>query len=310
MPAKSKSQQRLFQMALAVRHGELDRSKVYKSVLDIVDSDMTDEQIKHFTILEECDSNFSTPMNTIGMGNVNIDGGPDLITKRTKNIKRKRRMKNIKEYIHESFDYVNSTDLINKFYRANIAKENEKEKIGDVVEISRKHYSTYDKAFVFGKPDKYSDWTYAMSIKLDDIKSNSAFQKYISKLNKEDEFFQYFINKEDAEKCANKAKADYKKQKYTLESLLSDIESYKPLTDLGYDYKITDVYQNKSKSTTKEKCIYVNHAWKINVDNNKIIMHNAGWRKYFVANVQSIYKVLSSKNETQRISYSYDYENE
>ena len=45
MPAKSKAQQRLFQMALAVRHGDLDRSKVYKSVLDIVDSDMTDEEI-------------------------------------------------------------------------------------------------------------------------------------------------------------------------------------------------------------------------------------------------------------------------
>ena len=40
-------------MALAVRHGDLDRSKVYKSVLDIVDSDMTDEQIKHFTVLKE-----------------------------------------------------------------------------------------------------------------------------------------------------------------------------------------------------------------------------------------------------------------
>ena len=57
MPAKSKAQQKLFQMALAVRHGDLDRSKVYKSVLDIVDSDMTDEQIKHFTVLKESSYN-------------------------------------------------------------------------------------------------------------------------------------------------------------------------------------------------------------------------------------------------------------
>ena len=204
MPAKSKAQQRLFQMALAVRHGDLDRSKVYKSVLDIVDSDMTDEQIKHFTVLKEsiyngyeikfynsvikkynldidkiksclnnvddidliyndntlilhiddsllnhwnkyldkineifstlkinnipndallkfaesgeheeiyqevesvikeCDGNFATPMNTIGMGNVNIDGGPDLIPPsiiKHKRLKHKRRMKTIKEYI-------------------------------------------------------------------------------------------------------------------------------------------------------------------------------------------------------------------
>ena len=204
MPAKSKAQQKLFQMALAVRHGDLDRSKVYKSVLDIVDSDMTDEQIKHFTVLKEssyngyeitfynpilkkynlnintikkylsniedidliyndntlilhiddsllnqwnkyldkineifstlkrngipndallkfaesgeheeiyqevesvikeCDANFATPMNTIGMGNVNIDGGPDLIPPsiiKHKHLKHKRRMKTIKEYI-------------------------------------------------------------------------------------------------------------------------------------------------------------------------------------------------------------------
>ena len=35
-------------MALAVRRGELKRSDVYKEVLDIVDSDMTDKQIEDF----------------------------------------------------------------------------------------------------------------------------------------------------------------------------------------------------------------------------------------------------------------------
>ena len=53
MPSTSKSQQRLFSMALAVRKGELKRSEVTQSVLDIVDGDMTDEQIKHFTVLKE-----------------------------------------------------------------------------------------------------------------------------------------------------------------------------------------------------------------------------------------------------------------
>ena len=53
MPAKSKSQQRLFSMALAVRKGELARNKVWKSVLDIVDSDMTDKEIEDFTVLKE-----------------------------------------------------------------------------------------------------------------------------------------------------------------------------------------------------------------------------------------------------------------
>ena len=48
MPAKSKSQQRLFGMALAVRRGDLKRSEVKGSVLDIVDSDMTDKEIEDF----------------------------------------------------------------------------------------------------------------------------------------------------------------------------------------------------------------------------------------------------------------------
>ena len=48
MPAKSKAQQRLFGMALAVRRGEMKRSEADKSVLDIVDSDMTNKEIEDF----------------------------------------------------------------------------------------------------------------------------------------------------------------------------------------------------------------------------------------------------------------------
>ena len=48
MPAKSKAQQRLFGMALAVRSGEIKRSDVNQSVLDIVDGEMTDKQIEDF----------------------------------------------------------------------------------------------------------------------------------------------------------------------------------------------------------------------------------------------------------------------
>lgn len=48
MPAKSKAQQKLFGMALAVRRGEMKRSEVYQQVLDIVDSDMTDKEIEDF----------------------------------------------------------------------------------------------------------------------------------------------------------------------------------------------------------------------------------------------------------------------
>lgn len=48
MPAKSKAQQRLFGMALAVRKKSLKRSEVNQQVLDIVDSEMTNKEIEDF----------------------------------------------------------------------------------------------------------------------------------------------------------------------------------------------------------------------------------------------------------------------
>lgn len=48
MPAKSKSQQALFGMALAIRKGKMKRSEVNKDVLDIVDGDMTNKEIEDF----------------------------------------------------------------------------------------------------------------------------------------------------------------------------------------------------------------------------------------------------------------------
>ena len=53
MPATSKSQQRLFCMALAVRKGDLPRSKANDAVLKIVDGKMTNKQIEDFTVLKE-----------------------------------------------------------------------------------------------------------------------------------------------------------------------------------------------------------------------------------------------------------------
>lgn len=48
MPAKSKAQQALMGMALAVRRGEMKRNEVDKNVLDIVDSDMSTKDIEDF----------------------------------------------------------------------------------------------------------------------------------------------------------------------------------------------------------------------------------------------------------------------
>ena len=52
MPAKSEAQRKLFSMAYAVRTGKMKRSDVGQEVLDIVDGDMTNEQISDFMIKE------------------------------------------------------------------------------------------------------------------------------------------------------------------------------------------------------------------------------------------------------------------
>lgn len=48
MPARSKTQQQLFGIALAVRKGELKRSEVSKEVLEIVDGKISNEEIEDF----------------------------------------------------------------------------------------------------------------------------------------------------------------------------------------------------------------------------------------------------------------------
>ena len=58
MPAKSQSQQRLFGMALAVRRGELKRSEVHKSVLDIVDSEAQSLQTEILMMLPKIDESY------------------------------------------------------------------------------------------------------------------------------------------------------------------------------------------------------------------------------------------------------------
>lgn len=46
MPTTSKSQQRLFGMAWAVRKGELPRNEVSKEILDIADGELSDKELK------------------------------------------------------------------------------------------------------------------------------------------------------------------------------------------------------------------------------------------------------------------------
>lgn len=64
MPAKSKAQQRLFGIALAIRRGEMKRSEVDKSVLDIVDSDMTDKEIEDFAATKGLKEHLETSLLT------------------------------------------------------------------------------------------------------------------------------------------------------------------------------------------------------------------------------------------------------
>lgn len=53
MPAVSKEQQTAMRMALAARKGDLEKNKLKGAALEIYNSDMTNKQIKDFTVLKE-----------------------------------------------------------------------------------------------------------------------------------------------------------------------------------------------------------------------------------------------------------------
>lgn len=202
---------------------------------------------------------------------------------------------------------------IAKLYRANIGRNYNKGnsnityiRIGDVTELTYKYYSDFNKTFVFGEPSG-KDWCWAMNIKAIDNSSESNFKKFLIQLNKEDKFYQYFINKSDAIKAADKAKKDYETKKWTLKTLLSAIKKDKDLMSLRYNYHIAKVTSGVESNPIDS--IYVDSSWQIIIVDNKIHVKSAGWLTYEVPNLQSLYKVLSADlgsddYETIRQQYS------
>ena len=215
-------------------------------------------------------------------------------------------MKSIFDYINEA---VGSKPAVDVFYRANIGRINKYgEQIGSVAELSFKYYSNYNKSFTFGEstPDG-KNWQWAMEVKASDNASVNSFKKYLTQLNKEDKFYQYFIDKDDAVKAADKAKKDYESKNWTLRTLLNAIKKDKDLVSLRYDYHITKT--STQVDNTPVESIYVSSSWRITVVDGKIHVKRAGWSTYEVPNLASLYKVLSAdsgsdSDETQRQQYS------
>lgn len=219
-------------------------------------------------------------------------------------------MKSLATYILES----EIQPAVTVFYRANIGKNNDKElfgnnysdKIGDITEISFKY--AYDNELTFGKPTQGGrNWTFALRMDIKDNNSLNNFKKYLADKNKNDEFYQYFIDEKDAIKAADKAKKAYENKKWTLKTLLSAIKKDSNLMSLKYDYHIAKTSSQVDNSPIES--IYVSSYWRITIVNNKIHVKRAGWSTYEVPNLASLYKVLSAnsgsdKDETQRCEYS------
>lgn len=225
-------------------------------------------------------------------------------------------MRDIIKYLHES---TSPQPFIKKLYRANIGrlsdKNDIKSRIGDVTTLTYKSYSNSDKSFTFGEPrEGYgSDWTFALEIKEKDNDSKESIERFLTNLNKDNKFYQYFLDYISADDEAKKAKKEYESKKWTLESLLTAIKADKDLMSLKHDYRIDDVWQQKSKDT-KIKAIYVDPYWRIFIKDNKILVERASWHIYEVPNLQSLYKVLSANStsdssESQRQAYSILYTN-
>lgn len=213
-------------------------------------------------------------------------------------------MKSIFDYINEAVEPKPAVDV---FYRANIGKINKYgEQIGSVAELSFKYYSNYDKSFTYGEPAGKT-WQYALGVKASDNSSVSGFKAYLASLNKDNQFYQYFIKEDDAIKAADKAKTAYEKKQWTLKTLLSAIKKDKDLMSLKFDYHIAKT--SSQVDNTPIESIYVSGSWRITIVNGKIHVKRAGWSTYEVPNLASLYKVLSAdsgsdSDETQRQHYS------
>lgn len=219
-------------------------------------------------------------------------------------------MKSLVTYILEN----EIQPAVKVFYRVNIGKNNNKkilgdnysEKIGDITEISFKY--EYGNKLTFGKPTQGGrNWKFALQMNIKDNDSLNNFKKYLADKNKNDEFYQYFIDEKDAIKAADKAKKEYENKKWTLNTLLSAIKKDRDLMSLKYDYHITKTSSQVKNSPIES--IYVSGSWRITVVNNKIYIENSGWHTYEVPNLASLYKVLSADSgsdddETQRYEYS------
>lgn len=223
-------------------------------------------------------------------------------------------MKSIIDVIYESTGSA-PTPAVTTFYRANVGKQCEdrygdmkgKSQIGEVTVISFKYYSKYDKSFTFGEPRGTNDWMFAMGIDAKDNDTNSNFEKFLNRKNKEDNFFQWFTDKNEAIKVASKAKREYDSQKWTLKRLFNAIKKDGDLMSLRYDYHIAKT--SSQVDNTSVESIYVSGSWRITVVDGKMYVKRAGWHTYEVPNLASLYKVLaadsdSNEDETIRQQYS------
>lgn len=210
-------------------------------------------------------------------------------------------------------DINNVRPFCTKFYRVNIGKENNDgyrtEHIGEIVVLTYKHHSSFLNQFVFGAPYSSNDrnWYCALEIDVEDNNSEQSFNKFISKLNQEDKFYQYFVTEEESRVVAEKYKSIYDNQQWTLESLLSAIKNDKDLMSLNYNYHIAKVTSQVENFPLES--IYVSCNWRIRVIDNKIFVKRAGWKTYEIPNLHSLFKVLSADSgsdadETIRHRYS------
>ena len=85
MPARSKAQQRLFGMALAVRRGKMKKSEASPEVLKIANSKMTDDQIHDFAATKKLRNHY-------------VRGSKAAKERR----RREKEMKSLKEYMYDS----------------------------------------------------------------------------------------------------------------------------------------------------------------------------------------------------------------
>lgn len=217
-------------------------------------------------------------------------------------------MKSFVDYINEARNNDEKKPFIKKLYKLYLI-EDDSHKLGDIVEVTYRFYSSYGKEFTYGEPQGNS-WVRATEIPENINDDEAKIKKYFEDDFKKNKTRKIFIDKSEAEEESKKAIEEFDKQKeWTNEDLLENLEKDEDFKKLGYKLKI-GVSQSQSKKESREAILLENNRmYRLWIEDGYIYIEYSSWRTYKISTIYAVYKFFKDKDETTRCNISADYKN-